>query len=137
MASGGTVIGFVGTGTMGAPIAGHLVAAGYDVRVHDRSSFADRKPSTGATSVAISGRRRQSGAACVFLSLPGPADVEAAVVRPDGVLAADPRPARVVDLSTNSPERRARACTPAAPTAASGSSTPRCPGGGSRPSPVS
>ena len=36
MASGGTVIGFVGTGTMGAPIAGHLVAAGYDVRVHDR-----------------------------------------------------------------------------------------------------
>src|SRR5215216_3072214 len=51
MASGGTVIGFVGTGTMGAPMAGHLVAAGYDVRVHDRSAFA-MDAVDGATAVA-------------------------------------------------------------------------------------
>ena len=69
MASGGTVIGFVGTGTMGAPIAGHLVAAGYDVRVHDRSSFA-MQAVEGATPVA-SAAAAASGARCVFLSLPG------------------------------------------------------------------
>ncbi len=102
MASGGTVIGFVGTGTMGAPIAGHLVAAGYDVRVHDRSSFA-MQAVEGATPVA-SAAAAASGARCVFLSLPGPADVEQAVTGPDGVLAADPRPASIVDLSTNSPD---------------------------------
>jgi len=102
MASGGTVIGFVGTGTMGAPIAGHLVAAGHDVRVHDRSSFA-MEGVEGATPVP-SAAAAASGARCVFLSLPGPSDVEQAVAGPDGVLAADPRPASVVDLSTNSPE---------------------------------
>jgi 3-hydroxyisobutyrate dehydrogenase-like beta-hydroxyacid dehydrogenase len=102
MASGGTVIGFVGTGTMGAPIAGHLVAAGFDVRVHDRSAFA-MDAVVGATPVP-SAAAAASGARCVFLSLPGPADVEAAVTGPDGVLAADPRPASIVDLSTNSPD---------------------------------
>jgi 3-hydroxyisobutyrate dehydrogenase len=102
MASGGTVIGFVGTGTMGAPIAGHLVAAGFDVRVHDRSAFA-MDAVVGATPVS-SVAAAASGARCVFLSLPGPTDVEQAVTGPDGVLAADPRPASIVDLSTNSPD---------------------------------
>ena len=110
MASGGTVIGFVGTGTMGAPIAGHLVAAGYDVRVHDRSSFA-MDGVDGATPVS-SAAAAASGARCVFLSLPGPTDVEQAVTGADGVLAADPRPASVVDLSTNSPDVVRRAARP-------------------------
>jgi 3-hydroxyisobutyrate dehydrogenase-like beta-hydroxyacid dehydrogenase len=39
----------------------------------------------------------------VFLSLPGPPEVESAVTGPDGVLAAEPLPAHVVDLSTNAP----------------------------------
>jgi 3-hydroxyisobutyrate dehydrogenase-like beta-hydroxyacid dehydrogenase len=57
----------------------------------------------GATPVS-SAAAAASGARCVFLSLPGPADVEQAVAGPDGVLAADPRPASIVDLSTNSPD---------------------------------
>jgi 3-hydroxyisobutyrate dehydrogenase-like beta-hydroxyacid dehydrogenase len=101
MASGGTVIGFVGTGTMGAPMAGHLVAAGHDVRVFDRSALA-MKGVAGAAPTE-SAAAAAAGGTCVFLSLPGPADVEAAVTGPTGVLAADPLPARVVDLSTNSP----------------------------------
>jgi len=83
-------------------MAGHLVAAGYDVRVHDRSAFA-MDAVDGATAVATAAAAA-SGARCVFLSLPGPAEVEQAVTGPDGVLAADPRPASVVDLSTSSPE---------------------------------
>jgi 3-hydroxyisobutyrate dehydrogenase-like beta-hydroxyacid dehydrogenase len=97
--SGKTVIGFVGTGTMGAPMASRLVAAGHDVRVYDRSATA--MASVAGATTASSAAAASAGAACVFLSLPGPPDVEEAV---DGVLAADPLPAHVVDLSTNSPD---------------------------------
>jgi 3-hydroxyisobutyrate dehydrogenase-like beta-hydroxyacid dehydrogenase len=106
MASGGSaqrsIVGFVGTGTMGAPMAGHVVAAGHDVRVFDRSSLAMRAVS-GATAVG-SAAAAASGAACVFLSLPGPPDVQAAVTGADGILAGDPLPEHVVDLSTSSPD---------------------------------
>jgi 3-hydroxyisobutyrate dehydrogenase-like beta-hydroxyacid dehydrogenase len=95
-------IGFVGVGTMGAPMARHLVAAGHGVRVFDRradamADVAGATPTTSATAAA-------AGADCVFLSLPGPDDVETAVVGAEGVLAADPAPAFVVDLSTSSPQ---------------------------------
>ena len=83
-------------------MARHLVAAGYDVRVFDVSSAA-AAAIAGATPTA-SAAEAAAGAECVFLSLPAPPDVEAAVVGADGVLAADPRPAFVVDLSTSSAE---------------------------------
>jgi 3-hydroxyisobutyrate dehydrogenase-like beta-hydroxyacid dehydrogenase len=95
-------IGFVGVGTMGAPIARHLVAAGHDVRVFDRREEAMASV-VGATPVD-SAAAAAAGADCVFLSLPAPPDVEAAVVGTDGVLAGEPRPAFVVDLSTSSPD---------------------------------
>ena len=98
----GVTIGFVGVGTMGGPIAGHLVAAGHDVRVYDHSASAMGRV-VGATPTD-SAAAAAAGAACVFLSLPGPPDVVAAVTGPAGVVAADPLPRFVVDLSTNSPE---------------------------------
>ncbi len=71
MASGAGVerrlIGFVGTGTMGAPIARHLVAAGHDVRVFDRSSLA--MGSVEGATPCQSAAAAATGAACVFLSL--------------------------------------------------------------------
>lgn len=95
-------IGFVGIGTMGAPVARRLVAAGHAVAVFDRR--ADAMAAIEGATPAASATDAASGAECVLLSLPGPADVEAAVGGPDGVLAADPLPARVVDLSTSSPD---------------------------------
>ena len=95
-------VGFVGVGTMGAPMARHLVAAGHDVRAFDRVAAAVAGVA-GATGVA-SAAAAADGAACVFLSLPAPADVEAAVVGAGGVLAAAHPPAHVVDLSTSSPD---------------------------------
>ncbi len=94
-------MGFVGVGTMGAPMARHLVAAGHDVRVYDRSDAAMASVA-GATAVG-SAVEAAAGATCVFLSLPAPPAVEAPVVGADGVLAAEPLPAFVVDLSTSSP----------------------------------
>ena len=95
-------IGFVGVGTMGAPMARHLVAAGHDVRVFDRSP--DAMAAVGGAAPATSAADAATGAECVFLSLPTPPDVEAAVVGAGGILAADPAPPFVVDLSTSSPE---------------------------------
>jgi 3-hydroxyisobutyrate dehydrogenase-like beta-hydroxyacid dehydrogenase len=91
-------LGFVGVGTMGAPIAGHLVAAGHDVHVFDRVAAAARAVE-GAT-VAADAASAAAGADCVFLSLPGPDDVAGAVGE---LLCADPLPPTIVDLSTNSP----------------------------------
>ena len=95
-------VGFVGVGTMGAPMARHLVAAGHAVRAFDSNPTAVEGVA-GATGVA-SAAAAADGATCVFLSLPAPADVEAAVVGADGVLAAARPPAHVVDLSTSSPD---------------------------------
>lgn len=98
-----TRLGFVGTGTMGSPIAAHLVAAGHDLWVFDRSPDAMAALVAAGATAASSAADAAAGAAVVFLSLPGPDDVEAAVIGAGGVLAADPRPTRVVDLSTSSP----------------------------------
>lgn len=96
------VLGFVGVGTMGAPMAGHLVAAGHEVRVVDRDAAA--AAAVAGAAVAASAAEAASGASCVLLSLPGPDEVIEAIDGPDGVLAAGARPAHIVDLSTISPE---------------------------------
>ena len=95
-------IGFIGVGTMGAPMARHLVVAGHGVRVFDRSAEA-MAAVAGAMSTS-SAAAAAAGTECVFLSLPSPDDVETAIVGSEGVLAADPAPAFVVDLSTSSPQ---------------------------------
>jgi 3-hydroxyisobutyrate dehydrogenase len=95
-------VAFVGTGTMGAPMAARVLAAGFPLRVHDAVSVAaDGLVASGATwcddpaSVA-------DGARFVLLSLPGPQQVLDAVLGARGVLAAGTLPEAVVDLSTNS-----------------------------------
>lgn len=96
-------VGFVGTGTMGLPMAANVIAAGHVVSVHDATSGAtDRLVALGATDVD-SPASASAGADVVLLSLPGPAEVRAAVLGEAGVLDADPVPGVVVDLSTNSP----------------------------------
>ena len=107
-------IGFVGTGTMGTPIAGCLIAAGHELRVYDI-----RRAATGAlvaqgAVVADTPRAAAEGVDAVFTSLPGPNDVAAAVLDPQsGVLAGLPSGAAYIDLTTNAPSmirRVADAC---------------------------
>lgn len=95
-------LGFIGVGTMGAPMAERVLGAGHDLRVVDVAPGAtDQLVAAGATNA-----RTPAGAAAhadaVFLSLPGPDEVVAAVTGADGVLAAEPLPRYVVDLSTTS-----------------------------------
>ena len=94
-------LGFVGVGTMGAPIARRLLAAGHEVAVADPVATAVTALLDAGASAAASAAGAAAGAEVLFLSLPGPAEVREVVSE---VLAGASHPATVVDLSTNSPE---------------------------------
>lgn len=94
-------IGFIGTGTIGAPMAKRLLDAGHVLVVCDRVEAA------AAPLVAAGAKRaatpREVAAACriVFTSLPGPAEVAEVAAGRDGLLEGA-RPGDVhVDLSTS------------------------------------
>lgn len=102
-------IGFVGTGTMGTPIAGCLIRAGHSLSVYDR------RPEATATLCAQGAVRVESAFAAargnevVFTSLPGPAEFEAAMLEPQsGVVAGLQQGAVHIDLTTNAPNTVAR-----------------------------
>jgi len=107
-------IGFVGTGTMGTPIAGCLVAAGHQLTVYDIRPEATAALAGQGAAVADSPHWASLGAEAVFTSLPGPREVEAAVLEPQtGILAGLREGAAYIDLTTNAPatsRRLAEAC---------------------------
>ncbi|GAA1006368.1 oxidoreductase [Acrocarpospora pleiomorpha] len=96
-------IGWIGTGLMGEPMVARLVAAGHQVSVHNRTR-ARAEPSLAlgagwAGSIAAAARDRD----VVITMLPFPADVEAAYLGPDGILANASPGTVAVDMSTSSP----------------------------------
>jgi 3-hydroxyisobutyrate dehydrogenase len=107
-------LGFVGTGTMGAPMAGCLLDAGHQLAVYDIRSEAT------APLCARGARRADSPGAVarqsevVFSSLPGPHEVEfAALDASTGILAGLQAGGAYIDMTTNAPavaRRVAEAC---------------------------
>jgi 3-hydroxyisobutyrate dehydrogenase-like beta-hydroxyacid dehydrogenase len=100
-------IGFIGLGTMGAHMAANLQKAGHDLIVHDvRRDAADSHIVAGAT-WAASPQAVGADAEVVFLSLPGPPEVEAVTTGgsggDQGLLSAMASGSACFDLSTNSP----------------------------------
>ena len=96
-------VGFVGLGTMGASMAANLQAAGYKLVVHDvRRESADRHVAAGAR-WADSATDLAKLCDVVFLSLPGPPDVEAVALGANGLSGGLKSGSAVFDLSTNSP----------------------------------
>ena len=90
-------IAFIGLGTMGLPIARHLVAAGHDLVGYDLDRA--RAEALGA-SVAGSATDAATGVDFAFTSLPDPDAVERSA---RAVAGAAPRGAIFVDLSTGPP----------------------------------
>ncbi len=93
------VVGFVGLGNMGGPMARRIVAAGFELVGFDAAGTAERLPAgaTAATDVADVATRADT----ILLSLP---DGHATLAVADGVAAAPQRRATtVVDLSTVGP----------------------------------
>ena len=97
-------IGFIGLGVMGRPMAGHLLAAGYQLTVHNRSRAAvDDLVAAGAqarTSPADVARESD----VVITMLPDTPDVESVVAGPGGVLDGLRAGAVVIDMSSISPK---------------------------------
>jgi 3-hydroxyisobutyrate dehydrogenase len=97
-------IGFIGTGTMGTPIAGCLVAAGHQLSVYDLRRDATRALEAQGAQVYDSPRAAAVPCEVVFTSLPGPAEVESAALDPDrGILAGLRGGSTYIDLTTNAP----------------------------------
>lgn len=95
-------LGFIGLGIMGAPMAGHLVAAGHTVFVHTRGrvppTIADSRATLCTTACGVAER-----ADIVFTMVPDTPDVEAVLFGPHGVAADLGTGKTVVDMSSISP----------------------------------
>ncbi len=95
-------VGFIGLGTMGASMASNLQKAGHRLTVYDVNRKA-AEPHLAAGAVwAKSPREVAASSDIVFTSLPGPPEVEATALGPDGLLAGMRPDAAYFDLSTNS-----------------------------------
>lgn len=95
-------VGFIGLGLMGASMAANLQKAGHEVTVHDiRKEAAESHLAAGAA-WADSPKAVAAASEVVFTSLPGPPEVEAVALGPDGILAGMSEGGAYFDLSTNS-----------------------------------
>jgi 3-hydroxyisobutyrate dehydrogenase len=96
-------IGFIGLGTMGKHMAGHLQKAGHALVVHDLRREAAAPHLSAGAAWADAPRAVAEQADLVFTSLPEPPDVEKVALAPDGLLAGVKKGAAWFDLSTNAP----------------------------------
>jgi len=102
-------IGFVGTGTMGTPIASCLIAAGHALTVYDRRAAAAEALCAAGAGEAGSAFAAARDNEVVFTSLPGPAEFEAAMLEPQtGILAGLQEGSAHIDLTTNAPKTIAK-----------------------------
>ena len=98
-----TTIGFVGLGVMGYPMAGHLVRAGHEVTVYNRTTakaeawVAEHGGRSAPTPAAAA-----AGAEIVMTCVGNDDDVRAVILGDDGVLAGLEAPAVIVDHTTAS-----------------------------------
>jgi 3-hydroxyisobutyrate dehydrogenase len=95
---------FIGIGNMGAPMAGHLVKAGFDVTVFDArpetvERFTARTGAKSAASIAEAAR----GADALVTMLPNDRIVREVVLGEAGAAAVLDRGAVVIDMSTSDP----------------------------------
>jgi len=110
----GTQTAFIGTGVMGASMAGHLLKAGARVTVYNRTkSKADALVAAGAV-WADSPAKAAASADLVFTMVGYPADVEEVYLGPAGIIAASKPGTLLVDFTTSNPALAARISTAAA-----------------------
>ncbi|MDE0824117.1 MAG: NAD(P)-dependent oxidoreductase [Dehalococcoidia bacterium] len=98
-------LGYIGTGTMGNPMANALIEAGHSVTVFDvRRESATNLCEMGAN-WADDPKQLAESSEVVFTSLPGPVETEAVLTNPDtGILAGIKSGGTWIDTTTNSPK---------------------------------
>ena len=99
-------VGFVGTGIMGASMAGHLLAAGYPVHVFNRTR-SKAEPLLAAGAVWGESPEAVAAAAAIVITIVGmPTDVEEVYFGRDGnggIIAAARPGSLLIDMTTSSP----------------------------------
>jgi len=96
-------IGFIGTGVMGSPMAGHLLAARYPVWVYNRT---ESKSSVLIEAGAVRGLSPAAiAAACdIVITMVGfPSDVEQTYFGEEGLIANSKQGTILIDMTTSSP----------------------------------
>src|SRR5262245_20643986 len=97
-------LGFVGTGTMGNPMARCLMAAGHQLTVYDLRREATSNLCELGARWAETPRTVAEASEVVFTSLPGPADVEQGMLDPvTGIVAGLRAEDADIDTTTNAP----------------------------------
>ncbi len=96
-------IGFIGLGTMGAPMAKNLLQAGFDVTVHNRTRDKEEALVTAGAKRAESPEEAAAGADVVVTNVSDTPDVEAVVLGEDGAVHGMKEGSVLIDVSTISP----------------------------------
>src|SRR5690606_28498595 len=96
-------IGFIGLGTMGAPMARRLVEAGHDVTVHSRTREREEPLAALGAKRAASPRACAEGAELVVTMVSDTPDVQAVVLGEQGAALGMERGSVLVDMSTIAP----------------------------------
>ena len=96
-------VGFIGLGNLGSPMARSFQAAGYPMVVHDMREEATKPLLEGGASLARSPAEVAGRSDLTFTSLPGPNEVEAVVLGPEGILEGIREGGIYLDLSTCGP----------------------------------
>ena len=97
-------IAFIGTGIMGAPIAGHILDAGYDVTVYNRTREKAEGLLAKGARWADSPAEAAADADVVFTMVGYPTDVEDVYLATDGLIRSAKKGAWLIDLTTSSPQ---------------------------------
>src|SRR5580704_7971000 len=95
-------VGFIGLGTMGRPMAGHLLAAGHRLFLHDVVPVAQELVAAGGI-VCKSGKEVAKEADAVIIMVPDTPHVEAVLFGADGVAEGLSKGKIVIDMSSISP----------------------------------
>ena len=99
----GTRVGWIGTGVMGAPMCGHLLASGYPVTVFNRTPERARGLLERGAAWAESPQAVAQHADVVFTMVGFPDDVREIVLGPAGTLAGAGHGTIPVDMTTSEP----------------------------------
>jgi 2-hydroxy-3-oxopropionate reductase len=97
-----TNVGFIGLGTMGRPMAGHLQAAGHRLFLHDVGPVAPELVTAGGTACK-SGKQVAEESDVIIVMVPDTPDVDAVLFAPNGVADGLSKGKTVVDMSSISP----------------------------------
>ena len=96
-------VGFIGMGTMGAPMAKNILNAGYPVTVHNRNRDREIPVADAGANRAASPAEVARSADLIIICVSDTPDVEAVITGPEGVIEGISPGALVVDMSTISP----------------------------------